>query len=132
MKGLHHLLLVSHDTQIWQSLMLIHGSVTQADDTSQAPHPITPRPAANQTSLEQLMLLGYLQESEDRVRQLEHDAYVASDEAACLRRQHAELAGRMFQLKLEKVQQDQELIQTQNLLRSASKQFLGFLAAKNR
>ena len=78
------------------------------------------------------MLLDHLQESEDRVRHLEYDDYVSNDEAACLRRQNAELAGGIFQLKLEKVQQDQELIQTQNLVHSAGKQLLSFLAAKNR
>ena len=78
------------------------------------------------------MLLSHLQESEDRVRHLEHDVYAAKDETACLRRQNAELAGQNFMLKLEKVQQDQELIQMQNLLRNASEQFTSFLAAKNR
>jgi predicted nucleic acid-binding Zn-ribbon protein len=78
------------------------------------------------------MLLGHLQESEERLRHLEHDAYVENDEVAALRHQNAELREHNFQLKLEKVQQDQELIQTQNLLRSAGEQFLNFLAAKNR
>jgi predicted nucleic acid-binding Zn-ribbon protein len=77
-------------------------------------------------------LLGHLQESEERLRHLEHDAYVANDEIAQLRHQNAELREYNFQLKLEKVQQDQELIQTQNLLRSAGEQFMSFLAAKNR
>ena len=78
------------------------------------------------------MLLGHLQESEDRMRHLEHDVYAANDEIADLRHENAELKERHFQLKLEKAQQDQELIQTQNLIRSAGEQFLGFLAAKNR
>lgn len=78
------------------------------------------------------MLLGHLQESEDKLRHLEHDAYVSNDEIAGLRQQDAALREHNIQLKLEKVQQDQELIQMQNLLRSAGEQFLGFLAAKNR
>jgi hypothetical protein len=78
------------------------------------------------------MLLGHLQESDVRLRQLEHDAYLANYEVAALRHQNAELREYNFQLKLEKVQQDQELIQTQNLLRSAGEQFLSFLATRNR
>lgn len=78
------------------------------------------------------MLFSHLQESDERLRHLEHDAYLANDEVAALRHQNAELREHNFQLKLEKVQQDQELIQTQNLLRSAGEQFLGFLAARNR
>ena len=78
------------------------------------------------------MLLGHLQESEDRLRHLEHDAYASNDEIAVLRQQNEALREHNLQLKLERVQQDQELIQTQNLLRSAGEQFLGFLAAKNR
>jgi predicted nucleic acid-binding Zn-ribbon protein len=77
------------------------------------------------------MLLGHLQESENRARHLEHEMYVENDETACLRRENSELEGRNFQLKLEGVQQGQELIQTQNLLRSAGEHFLNFLAAKN-
>jgi hypothetical protein len=78
------------------------------------------------------MLLGHLQESEERLRHLEHDAYVSNDEMAGPRHENAELREHNFQLKLEKVQQDQELVQMQNLLRSADEQFLNFLAAKNR
>ena len=78
------------------------------------------------------MLLGHLQESEERLRHLEHDDYVANDEIAGLRQQNAALREHNLQLTLEKAQQDQELIQTQNLLRSAGEQFLSFLAAKNR
>lgn len=77
------------------------------------------------------MLLGHLQESDERLRHLEHDAYSANDEVAALRHQNAELREHNFQLKLERAQQDQELVQTQNLLRNAGEQFLGFLAAKN-
>lgn len=101
-------------------------------NTSSVLLPATPQQASSQTLLERLMLLGHLQESEERLRHLEHDAYVANDEVAALRHQNAELREHNFQLKLEKVQQDQELIQTQNLLRSAGEQFLNFLAAKNR
>ena len=78
------------------------------------------------------MLLGHLQESEDKIRHLEHDAYVSGDEIATLRHQNAELKEQNLQLKLESVRQSQELIQTQTLLRNAGEQFLSFLAAKNR
>jgi hypothetical protein len=78
------------------------------------------------------MLLGHLQESEDRARHFEHDAYLSSDEMADLRHQNAGLRAQNLQLKLENVRQAQELIQTQNLLRNAGEQFLSFLAAKNR
>ena len=78
------------------------------------------------------MLLGHLQESEDRTRHLEHHAYISSNEIAGLRHQNAGLRAQNFQLKLENVRQSQELIQTQNLLRNAGQQFLSFLAAKNR
>jgi len=78
------------------------------------------------------MLLGHLQESEDKIRHLEHDVYVSNDEIAGLRDQNAELKEHNFQLYLENFRQAQELIQTQNLLRNAGEQFLSFLAAKNR
>lgn len=78
------------------------------------------------------MFLGHLQESEDRARHLERDAYISSNEIAGLRHQKAGLRAQNFQLKLENVRQSQELIQTQNLLRNAGEQFLSFFAAKNR
>jgi hypothetical protein len=78
------------------------------------------------------MLLGHLQESEDKIRHLEHDAYISSDEIAGLRYQNAELKKRNFQLELESIGQSQELTQTQNFLRNAGEHFLSFLAAKNR
>lgn len=78
------------------------------------------------------MLLGHLQESEDRARHLEYDVYLSSDEMAGLRHQNAGLRAQNFQLKLENVRQSQELIQTQNFLRNAGQQFLSFLAVKNR
>ena len=95
--------------------------------TSSVPQPVTP-----QSSLERLMLLGHLQESEDRASHLEHDAYISSDEIAGLRHQNAGLRVQNFQLKLDNVRQSQELIQTQNLFRNAGEQFLSFLAPKNR
>jgi len=78
------------------------------------------------------MLLGHLQESEDRIRHPEHHAYISSNVIAGLRHQNAGLRAQNFQLKLENVRQSQELIQTQNLLRNAGEQFLSFLAAKSR
>ena len=78
------------------------------------------------------MLLGHLQESEDRFRHLEHDAYVSKDQIAGLRHWNAELKEWNRQLKLERVRQAEKLTQAQNLLRSAGEQFLGFLAANNR
>lgn len=79
------------------------------------------------------MLLGHLLESEDRIRHLEHHAYISSDDIAGLRHQNSGLRAQNFQLKLEKVRQSQELIQTQVLLRNnAGEQFQSFLAAKNR
>lgn len=78
------------------------------------------------------MLLGHLQESEDKAPHLEHDAYLSIYEMAGLRHQNAGLRAQNLQLKLENVRQSQELIQTQNLLRNAGEQFLSFLAAKNR
>ena len=78
------------------------------------------------------MLLGHLQESENKARHVEHDAYISRDEIAGLRHQNAELKEQNFQLKLESVRQSQELIQTQNLLRNAGEHFLSFLVAKNR
>jgi hypothetical protein len=78
------------------------------------------------------MLLGHLQGSKERLRHLQHDVCISNDESTGLRHQNAELREQNFQLKVEKVRQDQELIQTQNLLRSAGNQFLSFLATKNR